>query len=57
MKTLRWPSPRARWYASATLSEVSAASEPELQNSTLFKSPGAMLAIISAALKAWSLLA
>jgi len=36
---------------------VSAASEPELQNSTLFRSPGAMAAIISAALKAWSLLA
>jgi hypothetical protein len=35
---------------------VSAASEPELQNSTLLRSPGASEAIISAALKALSLL-
>ena len=35
--------------------DVSAASLPELQNSTLFKSPGAKAAIIAAALKALSL--
>jgi len=55
MKTVRWAWPRARCQASATLSAVSTASLPELQNSTLLRSPGASAVMRSAASKERSL--